>query len=184
MSELSARYLLSQGAQSVCVINRTYEHAVELATTLGGSAAAFDERWQKMKEADVVISSTSCPHTILSRDEASMVVRDRGARPWLWSTSRCQETLTAQFVKFPESSFTTSTTWKELCNITQASGKPPRWKPKRSWNRKRADSAASCWPSVWCDIVALRSRLDDFAGKNWSPSKKSAGRSPKMKLFY
>ncbi len=81
MSELSARYLLSQGAQSVCVINRTYEHAVELATTLGGSAAAFDERWQKMKEADIVISSTSCPHTILSRDEAAMVVQDRGGRP-------------------------------------------------------------------------------------------------------
>jgi glutamyl-tRNA reductase len=52
-----------------------------LATTLGGSAAAFDERWQRMKEADIVISSTSCPHTILSRDEADMVVRDRGARP-------------------------------------------------------------------------------------------------------
>ncbi len=82
MSELSARYLLSQGAQSVCVINRTYEHAVELATTLGGSAAAFDERWQQMKEADIVISSTSCPHTILSRDEAAMVVcRIAGARP-------------------------------------------------------------------------------------------------------
>jgi glutamyl-tRNA reductase len=81
MSELSARYLLSQGAQSVCVINRTYEHAVELATTLGGSAAAFEERWQRMKDADIVISSTSCPHTILSRDEAAMVVRDRGARP-------------------------------------------------------------------------------------------------------
>ena len=81
MSELSARYLLSQGAQSVCVINRTYEHAVELATTLGGSAAAFDERWQKMKEADIVISSSSCPHTILSRGEAAMVVCERGERP-------------------------------------------------------------------------------------------------------
>jgi glutamyl-tRNA reductase len=81
MSELSARYLLVQGARSVCVINRTYEHAVELAATLGGSAAAFDERWQRMKDADIVISSTSCPHTILSRDEAAMVVRDRGERP-------------------------------------------------------------------------------------------------------
>jgi glutamyl-tRNA reductase len=81
MSELSARYLLSQGARSVCVINRTYEHAVELAATLGGPAAAFDERWQRMKEADIVISSTSCPHTILSRDEAAMVVCSRQTRP-------------------------------------------------------------------------------------------------------
>jgi glutamyl-tRNA reductase len=81
MSEVSARYLLVQGAGSVCVTNRTYEHAVELAATLGGSAAAFDERWQRMKDADIVISSTSCPHTILSRDETAMVVRDRGERP-------------------------------------------------------------------------------------------------------
>jgi glutamyl-tRNA reductase len=81
MSELSARYLMNQGAKSVCVINRTYEHAVELAATLGGSAGAFEERWQRMADADIVISSTSCPHTILSRDEAELVVRKRGLRP-------------------------------------------------------------------------------------------------------
>ncbi len=81
MSELSARYLMNQGAKSVCVINRTYEHALELAATLGGSAGAFEERWQHMADADIVISSTSCPHTILSRDEAEFVVRGRGSRP-------------------------------------------------------------------------------------------------------
>jgi glutamyl-tRNA reductase len=81
MSELSARYLMNQGAQSVCVINRTYEHALELAAILGGNAAAFEERWQRMADADIVISSTSCPHTILSRDEAAIVVRERQGRP-------------------------------------------------------------------------------------------------------
>jgi glutamyl-tRNA reductase len=81
MSELSARYLVNQGAQSVCVINRTYEHALELAVKLGGSAATFEERWQRMADADIVISSTSCPHTILTRDEAALVVRERKGRP-------------------------------------------------------------------------------------------------------
>jgi glutamyl-tRNA reductase len=81
MSELSARYLVNQGAKSVCVINRTFEHAAELATTLGGIAGTFEERWQRIVEADIVISSTSCPHTILSRDEAEHVVGNRGARP-------------------------------------------------------------------------------------------------------
>lgn len=81
MSELSARYLMGQGAKSVCVINRTHAHAVELASTLGGCAAPFEERWQRMANADIVISSTSCPHTILSRDEAAMVVRGREERP-------------------------------------------------------------------------------------------------------
>ncbi len=81
MSELSARYLMNQGAKSVCVINRTYEHALDLAVLLGGNAAAFEERWQRMADADIVISSTSCPHTILSRDEAELIVRNRGSRP-------------------------------------------------------------------------------------------------------
>jgi glutamyl-tRNA reductase len=77
MSELSARGLLNHGAGSVCVINRTLEHAAELATKLGGFAIPFEERWQHMAEADIIISSTSCPHTILSRDEAEIMVQDR-----------------------------------------------------------------------------------------------------------
>ena len=81
MSELSARYLVNHGASSVCVINRTYEHAVQLAAELGGEAAAFDERWQQMQNADILISSTSCPHTIMSRGEAEYVARARVNRP-------------------------------------------------------------------------------------------------------
>ncbi len=81
MSELSARGLLNHGASSVKVINRTLEHACELAAKLGGVAVAFEERWQHMAEADIIISSTSCPHTILSREEAERLVRGRTERP-------------------------------------------------------------------------------------------------------
>ncbi len=80
MSELSARGLLNHGADSVRVINRTLEHATELATKLGGVAIPFEERWQHMAEADIIISSTSCPHTILSREEAELMIRQRQAR--------------------------------------------------------------------------------------------------------
>ncbi len=81
MSELSARGLLNHGASQVCVINRTLEHAAELATKLGGRAILFEERWQHMAEADIIISSTSCPHTILSREEAALLVRGRRDKP-------------------------------------------------------------------------------------------------------
>lgn len=81
MSELSARGLLNHGASSVKVINRTLEHAAELATKLGGLAIPFEERWQPMAEADIIISSTSCPHTILSREEAENLVRGRKDQP-------------------------------------------------------------------------------------------------------
>jgi len=81
MSELSARGLLNNGAHSVTVINRTLEHAQELASKLGGTAVSMDDRWQHFVESDIIISSTSCPHTVLSREEAELLARDRNQRP-------------------------------------------------------------------------------------------------------
>src|SRR5271157_3579388 len=80
MSEMSARELLKHGAGSVRVVNRTLEHACELANKLAGVAFPFEERLQHMAKADIVISSTSCPHTILSREEAESVIRERRNR--------------------------------------------------------------------------------------------------------
>ncbi len=81
MSELSARGLIKNGAAQIHVINRTYEHAVELATKLGGKAAPLDDLRQHLADADIVITSTSCPHTILSREEAEIIARERNHRP-------------------------------------------------------------------------------------------------------
>jgi glutamyl-tRNA reductase len=83
ISEMSALELLKHGARAaqVSVINRTLEGASELAAKLGGSAFPFEERWQKLAEADILISSTSCPHKILSREEAEAIVRGREGRP-------------------------------------------------------------------------------------------------------
>jgi glutamyl-tRNA reductase len=84
LGELSARELLNHGAgsvgASVVVVNRTLEHAAELAAKLGGVAIRFEERWQHMAEADIIICSTSCPHTILSREEAEIMIRKRALR--------------------------------------------------------------------------------------------------------
>ncbi len=81
ISELSARGLLDYGAMSVVVLNRTYGHAVELATKLGGTAIAFEDRWQHLVGADIIISSTCCPHTIMGREEAEMIAEQRQHQP-------------------------------------------------------------------------------------------------------
>lgn len=81
MGELSARYLVASGASAVCVTNRTYAQAVELAGTLGGFAVPFEERWQHLAEADIVISCTGCPHVILGREDAERIRRARQGRP-------------------------------------------------------------------------------------------------------
>ena len=80
MTELAARGILRYGGTSLTVVNRTFEHAASLAAKLGGTAIPYEERWSCMAEADVVISSTSCPHSILSRNEVEAVVHARKAR--------------------------------------------------------------------------------------------------------
>jgi glutamyl-tRNA reductase len=81
MSELSARCLASQGAKSICVVNRTYEHALELAATLGGTVVRFEDRLRKMPEADIIISSATCPYTILNAEDAGLIMKGRPSRP-------------------------------------------------------------------------------------------------------
>ncbi len=82
VSELSARELLNRGGNSVrvAVVNRTFDNAADLAAKVGGIAIPFEERWQHMVEADIIISSTSCPHIILSRDEAELIVSAASGR--------------------------------------------------------------------------------------------------------
>lgn len=81
MSELSARYLVANGANSLWVVNRTYEKAVELATLLHGVAVRFEDRWQHLAQADIVLTSTGCPHVILTREDAERMHRERQGRP-------------------------------------------------------------------------------------------------------
>ncbi|HEV2349614.1 MAG TPA: glutamyl-tRNA reductase [Terriglobia bacterium] len=80
MSELSARYLLSSGASTVLVANRTYDHASELAEKIGGKAIRYEDRWQHLGDTDIIITSTGCPHIIFTREDAARVRagRDNG----------------------------------------------------------------------------------------------------------
>jgi len=55
-------------------------HAAELAAKLGGTAFPFEDRWHHMAEVDIIIGSTSCPHRVLSRDEAERVMAERKLR--------------------------------------------------------------------------------------------------------
>jgi glutamyl-tRNA reductase len=81
MSRLTAQALVSRGAKSIIVANRTHDRAVELADEMGGRAVRFDEWLVELKNVDVVISSTGAPHTIIHRDEVESLRRARKYRP-------------------------------------------------------------------------------------------------------
>jgi glutamyl-tRNA reductase len=82
-SEKTARALLSRGAQSILVSNRSLPRAEELARELGGRAVSFDDWAAEFPRIDILISSTSAPHCILDRAKLEPLMKARKHRPLL-----------------------------------------------------------------------------------------------------
>ena len=68
MGRLVAKALAEKDLNAIFVANRTYYFAVELAKDLGGEAILFNELEKYLAEADLVISATSAPHTIIDKE--------------------------------------------------------------------------------------------------------------------
>ncbi len=81
MSRRTAQSLQSRGARSVIVANRTYERAVELAAEMGGRAVHYDAWPDEVTKVDVIISSTSAPHHIITPGHVQAALRRRHGRP-------------------------------------------------------------------------------------------------------
>jgi glutamyl-tRNA reductase len=81
MGEACVRHLAKKGARSVLVANRSIERAVGLAAEFGGSAVRFEELFTAMAQADIVVSSTGAPQTILHKDDLARVMTARRNRP-------------------------------------------------------------------------------------------------------
>ncbi|HVP55215.1 MAG TPA: glutamyl-tRNA reductase [Candidatus Eisenbacteria bacterium] len=81
MCELAARHLLAHGANKIYVGNRTYERAAALAMKFNGEPIAFDQLYDTVDRADIVISSTGAPHTIFRREHGERFLARRKNRP-------------------------------------------------------------------------------------------------------
>ena len=77
VSELAARALAARGATIGAVTSRTRANAEKLAEAFDSHAVPFAELGSELQRADVVVSSTSSPEPVLSRNE----VPDRKGRP-------------------------------------------------------------------------------------------------------
>jgi glutamyl-tRNA reductase len=82
-SEKTARALVSRGARSVLVTNRSHDKALALAEVLGGRAIPFDAWASEFAHIDIIISSTSAPHYILDRVKLEPLMKLRRNRPLL-----------------------------------------------------------------------------------------------------
>jgi glutamyl-tRNA reductase len=80
-SERTARALLAHGVPTLLVANRTFERAATLAAELGGEAVPWEQWEEHALQADIMISSTSAPHYVLTSEKLAPLLRRRGRRP-------------------------------------------------------------------------------------------------------
>jgi glutamyl-tRNA reductase len=83
MSQAAARNLVSRGAEIAGVANRTLEHGAELAAKLHTRSLGLGDVPEALEGADVVVSCTSSPGTVLERDTVAAATRSRKGRSLL-----------------------------------------------------------------------------------------------------
>jgi glutamyl-tRNA reductase len=81
--ELTARALHEHGVETVFVANRRYDRAIGLAQRFDGHAVRFEELPMQLAAADIVVSSTGSPHSLVGREEMETVMELRDGRPLL-----------------------------------------------------------------------------------------------------
>ena len=81
MGEACVRHLAKKGVRSVLVANRSLERAQLLAQEFGGRALTLDGLIGALAEADIVVSSTGSPETVLQREAVAAAMQARRNRP-------------------------------------------------------------------------------------------------------
>lgn len=77
MGEALVRHLVENGVRGLMITNRTFEKAVELADRFEASPIRFEDYARYLKLADVVIGSVESEETLISREIAAEVLRER-----------------------------------------------------------------------------------------------------------
>jgi len=80
-AELAARHLVNHGVRRVFIANRTAERAERLAQALQAKAISWEAFPEHLTYADIVISSTSAPHTVIDPAMVREAIRARRHRP-------------------------------------------------------------------------------------------------------
>jgi glutamyl-tRNA reductase len=76
--ELAAKHLIKHRPRELLILGRGSARACRLAERYGGRALTSDQLVDGLARSDVVISSTSAPHTVVHGDQLQHALADRG----------------------------------------------------------------------------------------------------------
>lgn len=83
MGEGMARALQSGGVAELAVVNRTWQHAVDLAERVDGVAIGLDQLTAALGDADVLLTSTGASSLLLEHADLATLMASRPERPLL-----------------------------------------------------------------------------------------------------
>ena len=81
MGKLTGMHLQSQGVKGITIVSRTRSTADRLAAQIGASACDWAELDRALTQADIVVSATGAPTTVLTKDDIQRVMKTRRDRP-------------------------------------------------------------------------------------------------------
>jgi glutamyl-tRNA reductase len=81
MCELAAKHFINTGVRGVMVTNRTFERAEKLAQEFDGKAINYEDLFDHLHKADIILSSTGAPHFIIHDKDVTEVIRRRKMKP-------------------------------------------------------------------------------------------------------
>ncbi|HKZ15926.1 MAG TPA: glutamyl-tRNA reductase [Geobacteraceae bacterium] len=81
MGELAAKHFINNGVQGALVVNRTFERGEKLAEEFGGKAVVFEDMFDHLHKADIVLTSTGAPQHIIKPKQVAEVIRRRKMKP-------------------------------------------------------------------------------------------------------
>jgi glutamyl-tRNA reductase len=81
MGELAAKHFINSGVRGVLVANRTFERGEKLAAEFDGRAVIFEDLFDHLHKADIVLSSTGAPQHIIRPKQVAEVMRRRKLKP-------------------------------------------------------------------------------------------------------
>jgi len=81
MAETAAQHLLEQRGTELVIANRDLERAQALAAQYGARAVSLEAGMELIRETDVIIASTACPHYLVTSARLAGLAAHRQGRP-------------------------------------------------------------------------------------------------------
>lgn len=142
--ELVARHLREHKVQKMIIANRTRERAQILADEVGAEVIALSDIDERLREADIIISSTASPLPIIGKGMVERALKSRRNQPMLLVDIAVPRDVEPEVGKLANAYLYSVDDLQSIISLTWRSVKPQRLRRKLLSLRKPANLWRGC----------------------------------------